>query len=145
MIPVNLRFKKLALEAVLPAYATECSAGMDLTASRYQLMPPNCVSLIHTDLAVQISEGYELQVRSRSGLALKKGVIVMNSPGTIDADYRGEIGVILWNTSPALFEVFPGNRIAQIVLKRVERARIFEVPELDQTDRGSGGFGSTGR
>ena len=130
----------------LPQYATALSAGVDLRANidaPIVLQPMQRV-LVPTGLFMALPEGYEAQVRPRSGLALKKGITVLNTPGTIDADYRGEIGVILVNLSDAPFEITDGERIAQMVIARHERAEWAEVDTLDVTDRGAGGFGHTG-
>ena len=131
----------------LPAYATPQSAGMDLRANITEsiTLQPMERRIIPTGLHIALPEGYEAQVRPRSGLAFKHGITVLNSPGTIDADYRGEIGVILVNLSDKTFIVNPGERIAQMVVARYERVEWDEVAELDSTDRGEGGFGSTGR
>ncbi|MBQ7361933.1 MAG: dUTP diphosphatase [Bacteroidaceae bacterium] len=130
----------------LPQYATALSAGVDLRANidaPIVLQPMQRV-LVPTGLFMALPEGYEAQVRPRSGLALKKGITVLNTPGTIDADYRGEIGVILVNLSDAPFEITDGERIAQMVIARHERAEWAEVDTLDVTERGAGGFGHTG-
>lgn len=129
-----------------PDYETEHSAGMDLrSASEAQiLLKPGARALIPTGLYFQLPDGYEAQVRSRSGLALKKGVAVLNSPGTVDADYRGEIGVILINHGEQDFTVDKGDRIAQLIISQYARARFEEVDELEASARGAGGFGSTG-
>ena len=130
----------------LPSYATALSAGMDLRANLDGpiVLKPMERRLVPTGLYIALPEGYEAQVRPRSGLALKKGITVLNSPGTIDADYRGEIGVILINLSAEDFIVEDGERIAQMVIARHERVEWKEVDELDETQRGAGGFGSTG-
>ena len=130
----------------LPAYATELSAGMDLRANLSEpvTLAPLQRCLIPTGLYIALPEGYEAQVRPRSGLALKKGVTVLNSPGTIDADYRGEICVILINLSAKPFVIEDGERIAQMVIARHEQAAWREVEALDETERGAGGFGHTG-
>ena len=130
----------------LPSYATSGSAGMDLLAAveRDIELLPGAFALIPTGLAVALPAGYEAQVRPRSGLALRHGITVLNSPGTIDADYRGEVGVILINHGTAPFTVRRGERIAQMIIAPVSRAEWREVPELPESDRGSGGFGSTG-
>ncbi|MBO8467258.1 MAG: dUTP diphosphatase [Bacteroidetes bacterium] len=130
-----------------PAYATELSAGMDLKADIQEpvTLAPLQRTLVPTGLYMALPEGYEAQVRPRSGLAAKHGVTVLNSPGTIDADYRGEIKVILVNISDEAFVINPGERIAQMVIARHEKAEWEEVGALDATDRGEGGFGSTGR
>ncbi len=130
----------------LPAYETESSAGMDVRAcldSAVVLNPMERV-LVKTGLFLEIPSGYECQVRPRSGLALKKGVTVLNAPGTIDADYRGEVGVILINLSNEPFTIENGERIAQLVFARFEQAEWKETSSLSETDRGAGGFGSTG-
>lgn len=130
----------------LPNYETIASAGMDLRANIEQsvTIPPLGRVIIKTGLFIEIPIGYEAQVRPRSGLAIKKGITVLNSPGTIDADYRGEIGVILVNLSNDFFDIENGERIAQLVIAKHERADWIEVQELSSTDRGEGGFGSTG-
>ena len=130
----------------LPAYATALSAGMDLRAnldSTITLAPlQRC--LVPTGLYIALPAGYEAQIRPRSGLALKKGITVLNSPGTIDADYRGEIRIILVNLSNEPFVVEDGERIAQMVIARHEQAAWLQVEQLDETERGAGGFGHTG-
>ena len=130
----------------LPAYETLASAGMDLRAQLEEpvTLQPLGRAIIKTGLFIELPIGYEAQVRSRSGLAAKKGITVLNSPGTIDADYRGEIGVILVNLSPEPFVIENGERIAQMVIAKHERATWVEVTELSETSRGAGGFGSTG-
>ena len=130
----------------LPAYATEQSAGMDLRANLSEpvVLHPLERRLIPTGLYIALPAGYEAQVRPRSGLALKKGITVLNSPGTIDADYRGEIGVVLINLSNDDFVVNDGERIAQMVVARHEQGEFVEVEVLDETERGAGGYGHTG-
>ncbi len=128
----------------LPAYATDGAAGMDVLAAEDVTLAPGARHAIATGLAVAIPAGYEIQVRPRSGLALNHGIGVPNAPGTIDADYRGELKVILINHGAAAFEVRRGDRIAQLVLAPVTRAVWLKVDELDETARGDGGFGSTG-
>ena len=131
----------------LPAYATELSAGMDLRAnlSEPMTLAPMQRCLIPTGLYIALPPGFEAQVRPRSGLALKKGITVLNSPGTIDADYRGEICIILINLSAEPFVIEDGERIAQMVISKYEQVKIDVVTELSDTQRGSGGFGSTGK
>lgn len=129
----------------LPAYATEGAAGMDLLAAREVTIPPGGRALVPTGLCIALPEGYEMQVRPRSGLALRHGVTVLNTPGTVDSDYRGEVGVILLNTGAEPFAVARGERIAQAVFAPVTRAAWEEVVMLPETRRGAGGFGSTGR
>lgn len=130
----------------LPHYETEASAGMDLRAnlSEARILKPLERSIVGTGLFIELPIGYEAQVRPRSGLAAKKGITVLNAPGTIDADYRGEIGVILVNLSNDDFKIENGERIAQLVIAKHERTEWIEVEELSETDRGEGGFGSTG-
>ena len=130
----------------LPAYATVQSAGMDLRANIDEpiVLKPLERRLIPTGLHIALPAGYEAQVRPRSGLALKKGITVLNSPGTIDADYRGEVGVLLINLSQEDFVVNDGERIAQMVIARHEQAQFRVVEEVDETERGAGGYGHTG-
>lgn len=130
-----------------PAYATEKSAGMDLKADITEpiVLGPLERAMVPTGLFIALPDGTEAQVRPRSGLAAKHGISVLNSPGTIDADYRGEIKVILVNLSNDHFTINPGERIAQLVVARYEKVEWDEVDVLDETERGSGGFGSTGR
>ncbi|MBQ3741444.1 MAG: dUTP diphosphatase [Prevotella sp.] len=130
----------------LPAYATKQSAGLDLRADIDEdvILQPLQRQLIPTGLHIALPEGYEAQVRPRSGLALKHGVTVLNTPGTIDADYRGEIGVVLVNLSQDSFTVHPGERVAQLVVARYEQADLVSVDVLDETERGEGGYGHTG-
>lgn len=131
----------------LPHYETSASAGMDIRAniSEPLTLKPLERAIIKTGLFIELPVGYEAQVRPRSGLAAKKGITVLNAPGTIDADYRGEIGVILVNLSNDDFRVEDGERVAQLVIAKHERAEWIEVGELSETSRGAGGFGSTGR
>ncbi len=130
----------------LPHYETEASAGMDLRANIMEsiTLAPLERAVIKTGLFIELPMGYEAQVRARSGLAAKKGITVLNAPGTVDADYRGEIGVILVNLSNSAFTVENGERIAQLVIAKHERAEWNQVEALSDTSRGSGGFGSTG-
>lgn len=131
----------------LPAYASALAAGLDVRADNAEpiVLPPLGRALVPTGLFLEIPAGYEVQVRPRSGLAAKHGITVLNTPGTIDADYRGEVKVILVNLSQTPFEIVPGERIAQMVVARHERVEWEVVEELDETGRGAGGFGSTGR
>lgn len=131
----------------LPKYATPQSAGMDLQANISEpiVLMPMERKLIPTGLCIALPQGYEAQIRPRSGLALKHGITVLNSPGTIDSDFRGEIGVVLINLSSVLFTIEPGERIAQMVIARHEQGEFIEVEELDKTERGDGGYGSTGK
>lgn len=136
-------------DIALPAYETAGAAGADLRANFEDRagvsLAPGARALIPTGLAMAIPPGFEVQVRPRSGLALKHGIALVNSPGTIDSDYRGPVGVILLNTSDTAFTVAHGERIAQMVMAPVVQAAIHEVGSLDATSRGAGGFGSTGR
>ena len=129
----------------LPAYATAGAAGMDVVAAEGVTLAPGARAAVATGFAIAIPEGYEVQVRPRSGLALKHGITCLNTPGTIDSDYRGEVKVILINLGEAPFVIARGERIAQLVPAPVQRATLEIVDLLDDTDRGSGGFGSTGR
>ena len=134
----------------IPAYQTKGAAGMDLYANNEEsiLIQPGDRKLIGTGIRLQIPEGYEAQIRPRSGLVLKHGLTVLNTPGTIDSDYRGTVGVILYNAGKERFFVNKGDRIAQMVFKAVEKANLVEVQvieELDDSARGSGGFGHTGQ
>lgn len=146
---VNVEVKTDLTIAELPQYETSASAGLDVRAvledgTTFTVIAIGERKLIKTGLFVAIPEGYEIQVRPRSGLAYKNGVTVLNSPGTIDADYRGEIGVILINHGTNHFVVNNGDRIGQLVMNKVERIKWRKVDELSTTDRGIGGFGSTG-
>jgi dUTP pyrophosphatase len=129
----------------LPAYATAHAAGMDVVAAEDVTLRPGWRHAVATGFAIAIPEGYEVQVRPRSGLALKHGITCLNTPGTIDSDYRGEVKVILANLGTATVEIARGERIAQLVPAPVQRAAFAEVEDLDDTARGAGGFGSTGR
>ena len=128
----------------LPAYATSGAAGMDVVAAEDVTLAPQARHAVATGFALAIPEGHEIQVRPRSGLALKHGISLPNTPGTIDSDYRGELKIILINLGPEPFAIARGDRIAQLVLAPVTRAEWAEVPALDSTQRGEGGFGSTG-
>lgn len=145
---MTLAVKRLAhgSDLPLPGYATAGSAGMDLCAALEQdlLLAPGSRALVPTGIAIALPAGFEAQVRPRSGLALKQGVTVLNAPGTIDADYRGEVGVILINLGDRPVTIRRGDRIAQMVVAEVATARVELVTELPETARGSGGFGSTG-
>ncbi len=143
-----LKIKKLEnfKELALPKYETAGSAGLDLMAAIDEdlIITPGEVKLVKTGIAIALEKGFEAQVRPRSGLALKNGITVLNSPGTVDSDYRGEVCAILINHSKVDFVVKRGMRIAQMVIARHEQAAIEEVQDLDETKRGAGGFGSTG-
>lgn len=127
----------------LPIYETPNSAGLDLRSTKTIILKPHDRVLVPTGLKIALPSGYEAQVRPRSGLALKKGITVLNTPGTVDSDYRNEIGVILFNTTNELFMIEEGDRIAQLVINKVEQLNWVEVDELDETERKSG-FGHTG-
>ena len=144
--PVGVRLKRLPHGdgLALPAYATSGAAGMDVLAAEDCVIAPGQRHAVANGLAVAIPQGYEIQVRPRSGLALKHGITVPNTPGTIDSDYRGELKVILINHGAGDFTIQRGDRIAQLVLAPVTQAAWEEVDELDTTTRGAGGFGSTG-
>lgn len=141
-----IEFKKLHPEAKIPRYMTDLAAGLDVQARPEAIivLEPGQRCLVPSGLAVAIPPGYEIQVRPRSGLAIKHGIALVNSPGTIDADYRGEIGIILINHGQEPFVINPGDRIAQLVVAPVCQAKLLEVDQLSETGRGSGGFGHTG-
>jgi dUTP pyrophosphatase len=145
MSGIQVRIKKLRPTSI-PCYMTEHAAGVDLHAALESefILHPGERALVPTGIAIEIPPGFEAQVRPRSGLALRHGIALVNSPGTVDADYRGEIGVILINLGSAPFTVTNGERIAQMVFARYERAEFIEVEKLGQSDRGTGGFGHTG-
>ena len=143
---VKLLIKKLDKKVITPEYKTKGSSGMDLMANIKDavFLKPGKSDIIPTGIAISIPVGYEIQIRPRSGLAAKKKITVLNAPGTIDADYRGEIKVILINLGNEEFKINPNDRIAQMVLCPVIKAELVEVDELQNTKRGEGGFGSTG-
>lgn len=143
---LSVKIKKLR-PATVPRYMTEQAAGVDLHAALEQefTLHPGERALVPTGIALEIPPGYEAQVRPRSGLALRHGIALVNSPGTIDADYRGEVGVIVINLGSEPFTIVHGERIAQMVFARCERAEFVEVEELGESARGAGGFGHTGR
>jgi len=143
-----MRVRRIRQSAVIPSYQSQHAAGMDLSAcpedGRPITVAPGCIVVVPCGFAIALPPGFEAQVRPRSGLASKFGVTLPNSPGTIDADYRGEVKVPLINHGREPFVVEPGMRIAQMVVAPVSHARVLEVAELDDTERGAGGFGSTG-
>jgi dUTP pyrophosphatase len=142
---MQIKFKKLCNDAIIPEYKTAGSAGMDIcTIDDYALMPGER-KVFQTGLAVAVEDGYEVQVRARSGLSAKEGVTVINGVGTIDSDYRGQIGVALVNLSNKVVLIHKGERIAQLVVNKIEQPEIIVVDELGETIRGEGGFGSTGK
>ncbi|UUL83018.1 dUTP diphosphatase [Sphingomonas qomolangmaensis] len=145
--PIRIALKRLphGQGLPLPAYATQGAAGMDIVAAETVMLAPGARHAVATGFGIAIPEGYEVQVRPRSGLALKHGITCLNTPGTIDSDYRGEVKVILANLGTEAFEVVRGERIAQLVPAAVQAATVAEVETLDETARGAGGFGSTGR
>jgi dUTP pyrophosphatase len=144
---MKVNAKRLSEHAEIPEYATEQSAGVDLRAVLSEPVTLRSLErkVVMTDLAIALPRGYEAQVRPRSGLAAKHGITVLNTPGTIDADYRGNIGVILVKLSTEPYTIHNGERIAQLVIAKHERVEFVEVDELDETERGVGGFGSTGK
>lgn len=144
---MKIKFKKLNEKAIIPEYKTDGSAGFDLNVlldSDKEIIKKGEIKLFKTGLAMSLPQGYEAQVRSRSGLSLKNGLIVLNAPGTIDSDYRGEIGLIMLNCGKEDYIVENGSRLAQMVIAKYEKADIEIVEELDSTERGEGAFGSTG-
>jgi len=145
MIGIKLRRLPHGEGLPLPSYASEHAAGLDIVAAESLILAPGARHAVATGFAIAIPHGYEVQVRPRSGLAFKHGISVLNAPGTIDSDYRGEVKVILANLGTEPFDIGRGERIAQLVPAPVQRARFEEVDDLDETERGAGGFGSTGR
>ena len=141
---MTLKFKRIHKDATIPAYAHPSDAGMDVRSVEEKVVPARGRALVRTGLVMMLPPGYEAQVRPRSGLALKRGVTVLNTPGTIDSGYRGEVGVILFNSSDEDFAVAKGDKIAQLVIAPVMQPVVEETDEIDDTDRGAGGFGSTG-
>ena len=146
---ITIKFKRLSEEfnnIAIPSYSTSGSAGMDIRAAMKEpiTLKPMEVEMIPTNLSVEIPEGFEIQVRPRSGLAAKHGIGILNSPGTIDSDYRGEVKIILINFSKEEFIIQPGERIAQLILSKVYKARFEETEKLNNSKRGEGGFGHTG-
>ena len=146
MSAITVKFQRHADDVVLPDYATPGAAGMDIAAhlDTAVTLAPFARAAIATGFSMQLPSGYEAQIRPRSGLALKHGVTVANAPGTIDSDYRGEVAVILINLSQQDFTITPGMRIAQMVIAPVTHCRFEDMLQLDMSDRGAGGFGSTG-
>lgn len=143
-VPVMVKRLEHGQGLDLPAYATTGAAGMDVVSAEDVTIAPGARHAVATGLALAIPPGFEVQVRPRSGLALKHGITVPNTPGTIDSDYRGELKVILINLGADVFDIRRGDRVAQLVLAPVVQAGWLEVDELDETERGAGGFGSTG-
>ena len=141
---MKLRIRRLSPDAIIPAYAHPGDAGLDLHACEDVALDPGVACLVPTGVAIELPEATEAQVRPRSGLALKHSVTVLNTPGTIDEGYRGEVGVVLINHGPSTFQVTRGMRIAQLVVQKRWTVEVVEVDELTDTTRGAGGFGSTG-
>jgi dUTP pyrophosphatase len=141
---MKINIKKLSETAKIPTYANRGDAGLDLYSDNNFLLIPGDRALVKTGIAIELPEGYEMQIRPRSGLSVKHGITVLNSPGTIDSGYRGEIGVVLYNASRVPFEVRQGERIAQGVIAAYVSADLVEVYALDESERGANGFGSTG-
>lgn len=143
---MKVEIKLLSEAAQMPQKMSVSSSGYDLFAANSEeiILEPGDIKLVSTGIAISLSSGYEAQVRPRSGLAYKHGIGILNSPGTIDADYRGEIGVILYNFGKQEFRIQSGMRIAQLVIARYENVEFLQVEELNATDRGEGGFGHTG-
>ena len=144
-MPIELKVKKIHPDAIIPSYAHPGDSGMDVYSIENYSLSPGSRILVQTGLKVEFSEGYEIQVRPKSGLALKSGITVLNTPGTVDSGYRGEIGVILINHSRETYSVKKGDKVAQIVLAPVVKMIIKEIENLSDTSRGEGGFGSTGK
>ncbi|WP_231841052.1 dUTP diphosphatase [Deferribacter desulfuricans] len=140
----NVRIKKIHPDAQIPQYATNGSSGFDFYTVEEIVIQPKETKLIKTGLQIALPIGYELQIRPRSGLSLKTPLRVANTPGTVDADYRGEICILVWNTEDKPITIEKGTRIAQGVICKIEQVNFIETDELDDTDRGDGGFGSTG-
>lgn len=141
---VEVKIKKLHPEAIIPHYVHEGDAGMDVYSVEDSKLEAGDIKLVKTGLSFEISKGFEIQVRPKSGLALKQGITLTNSPGTLDSGYRGELGVIMQNCGKSAYEIKKGEKIAQIVLAKHEFAEIQEVTDLTDSSRGTGGFGSTG-
>lgn len=139
-----LKIKRLSPNATIPTYGHQGDAGLDLAAAEAVAIAPGEIKLVKTGIAIELPEGTEAQIRPRSGLALKHGITVLNTPGTIDEGYRGEIGVILINHGKSPYRIEAGSRIAQLVVKPVLSVKVTEVEEISETSRGTGGFGSTG-
>ena len=143
-MPLKIKIKKIHPDAVIPKYAHKGDAGMDLFSCEDYTLKPKERKLFGIGLKVEIPEGYEMQIRPKSGLSLKHGITVLNTPGTIDSGYRGEVGVILINHGEEDYEIKQGEKIAQAVIKKIEIVEVIEVEKLGETFRGERGFGSTG-
>jgi dUTP pyrophosphatase len=144
-IAIKLRRMEGRPELPMPSYATALAAGLDLISAHEHVLPSGSWAAVGTGLEIELPPGFEAQVRPRSGLAMKHGVTVLNAPGTIDADYRGEIRVLLINLGRESYRITPGDRIAQLVIAPVARVEVLVVEDLSPTARGSGGFGHTGK
>jgi dUTP pyrophosphatase len=142
---VQVKIKKIKESAILPKYAHEGDAGVDLYSTKEYALKPGERTLVSTGISIAIPLGYEAQVRPKSGLALKHGISIVNTPGTIDAGYRGEIGVIIINHGQEDYTIEKGKKVAQMVFNKIEAVNFEEVEDLDDTTRGEGGFGSTGQ
>jgi len=141
---LKLKVKRIRKDVTLPEYKTEGASGFDLSSSINFLLKAGEFAVIPTGLIIEVPPGYEAQVRSRSGLAANNGIGVLNSPGTIDSDYRGEIKIVLFNFSDRDFNIRKGDRIAQMVVSKIERVKIIQVEDISGSERGTQGFGSTG-
>lgn len=140
---LNVKFQKISEDAIIPSYAHDGDAGMDLYSIKSYILKPRHRILVGTGIKVDIPKGYEMQIRPKSGLAIKEGITVLNTPGTIDSGYRGEVGVIMINHSSKTYKIEKGQKVAQAVFSRIEKAVLIES-NLSETPRGDGGFGSTG-
>lgn len=141
---ITIKFKKIDTNAILPNYAHPEDAGMDIYSNEEKVIPAKSWDLVKTGFSMELPTGYEAQVRSKSGLTLKSGLIVLNSPGTIDENYRGEVGVILMNVSNLDYKIEKHQKVAQMVINKVEHFKVVEVEEISSSNRGDGAFGSTG-
>lgn len=141
---LNIKIQKINESAIIPEYAHEDDAGMDVYSTKNYMLLPNHRILVGTGLKIEIPKGYEMQIRPKSGLALRNGITLLNTPGTVDASYTGETGVILINHSSKPYKIEKGQKIAQIVFSKVERVKFSEADQIKTTKRGEGGFGSTG-
>ena len=139
-----IKFKKIDKNALLPSYAHKEDAGMDIFSNEDLIIQPQEWKLVKTGFSMELPKGYEAQVRSKSGLSLKSGIVVLNSPGTIDENYRGEVGVIVMNASKNAYHIELHQKIAQMVINKVEHLKCVEVDNISTSNRGEGGFGSTG-
>ena len=140
----KVKIQKINEDAIIPKYAHDGDSGMDLYSIKEYVLKPGERALVQTGLKIAIPKGYEAQIRPKSGLALKSGVTVLNTPGTVDAPYRGELGIIVINHSNEEYKIEKNKKVAQLVFQKVEHATLEEVVNLDDTSRGEGGFGSTG-